>query len=83
MLLPAFDSTEVSLADSFLSTRFVTDTKPFHSDAAIVVIVGLFSSVLRNSRMRFRSRILRFRSRPNRALSPFLFDTVPPLNALK
>lgn len=42
---------------------------------AFIAAARFVSSALRNSRVRFRRRILRQRSRPNLALSPFLSDT--------
>jgi len=48
------------------------------ADPAPVAVDRLVSSALRNSRVSLRRRILRRRSRPNLALSPFLSDIVPP-----
>ncbi len=52
--------------------------RPDVGSSSDLVALGCFvPSAFRNSRVCFRSRILRFRCRPNLALSPFLCDTVP------
>jgi hypothetical protein len=47
------------------------------ADPALVALDRFVPGALRTSRVRFLRRILRRRSRPNLALSPFLSDTGP------
>ena len=57
----------------------VSDIVPSHLEALAVALAVVLCMASRISRMRFRRRILRFRNRPNLALSPFLSDMIPSL----
>ena len=54
-----------------------SDIVPFHLEGLVAALAVVLCIASRISRTRCRRRILRFRNRPNLALSPFLADMIP------
>ena len=54
-----------------------SDIVPNYLEALVAALAVVLGIAFRISRMRCRRRILRFRNRPNLALSPFLADMIP------